>query len=98
MQYEEKLQHPCRGLTGNELIESSGYDEIIMIRTIEDKKEELRKDPALLFPIINRKTLEYVYKEYLKHIYKEYCPTQLNLDNIRTHIFRDAINLLFLEE
>lgn len=90
MQYEEKLQHPCQGLTGNELIESSGYDEIIMIRTIEDKKEELRKDPALLFPIIDRKTLEYVYKEY--------CPTQLSLDNIRTHIFRDAINLLFLEE
>lgn len=89
MQYEEKLNHPCKGLTGFDLSNSSGFDDIIIIRTIESKKEEILQDPAILFPVIDRKTLEYIYKEY--------CSTHLNLENVNMSYFKRAIDLLFLE-
>lgn len=86
--FEYILNHPGKGLTGIELSNSSWHDDIIMIRCIQYNKEEIVKDPACLFPIVDKKMIE--------HIYKEYCSTVIDINNLRMSYMREAINLAFL--
>ena len=87
--YEHKLDHPYKGLTSYDLKDPKLHDEILLIRAIEQHKEQIRKDPEILFPVIDRKTV--------RHIYKEYCSTQLdNLEDISLHYIKEAIDLTYL--
>ena len=41
--YEHKLDHPCKGMTGFDIKDTSLFDELILIRTIEANKEQIKK-------------------------------------------------------
>ena len=86
--FEYALNHPGKGLTGIELSNSIWHDDIIMIRCIQWNASKIVKDPACLFPVVDKKMV--------KHIYKEYCSTTINIDNLRMDYIREAINLAFL--
>ena len=86
--FEYALNHPGKGLTGIELSNSIWHDDIIMIRCIQWNASKIVKDPACLFPVVDKKMIE--------HIYKEYCSTTIDIDNLRMGYIREAINLAFL--
>lgn len=90
MKFEEKLNLRGKFLTGMDLINSPHHDNIIMVRTIEANKDSIVKDPVVLFPVIDKKTVE--------HIYREYCATALHngVENLHMGLMREAINLCFL--
>lgn len=90
MEFENKLNINGKGLTGVELANSPNHDNVIMVRTIEANKEAIRKDPTVLFPIVDLKTIN--------HIYREYCATALHngIENLSMSVMREAIDLCFL--
>lgn len=89
--YEHKLDHPCKGMTGFDIKDTALFDELIMIRTIEANKEQIKKDPEVIFPVTDKRTV--------KHIYKEYCPVHLNnLEDIRLMTIKKALDFTYLED
>lgn len=88
MKFEHIMNHPFKGLTGLDLSNSIGHDEIVMIRTIEMNKDKIADDSVILS---NKET-----KEKMKYVYREYCDTVVDLNNIKTEVFREAINLALL--
>ena len=90
MEFENKINMVGKNLTGVELCNSPSHDDVVMVRTIELNKESIRKDPVVLFPVIDLKTVE--------HIYREYCATALHngIENLNMHYMRSAIDLCFL--
>lgn len=68
--FEHKMNHWGKGLSGTDLSASMAFDEIIMIRTVEMNMNQIVKDPEILFPCM-------FDKKKLIHIYKEYCATKL---------------------
>lgn len=99
-EFEHELNHWGKGLTGIDLSNSLAHDEIIMIRTVEFHKNEIIKEPELLFP--GRFTI----KQKI-HIYKHFCSTKcteeldeygniIDLPNVSTTLIGEAVNLAFL--
>lgn len=88
-EYEKKLNHPCKGLTGFELEESNGYEDIMMLRTIELHKEELKQDTNIIYFKPDRIMMKYIYDEY--------SSTYIDLNKINIRYFTNAINLIYLE-
>lgn len=90
MEFENKINMVGKNETGIELSNSPNHDNVIMVRTIEMNKEAIRKDPVVLFPVIDLKTVE--------HIYREYCATALHngIENLNMNYIRQAIDLCFL--
>ena len=69
---------------------SPNHDTIVVVRAIEMHKDEIRKDPEVLFPKFSRKTI--------KHIYGEYCSTSLHngVENLPFNVIKEAVDLCFL--
>ena len=90
MEFENKVNMVGKNETGVELSNSPNHDNVVMVRTIEMNKEAIRKDPVVLFPVIDLKTVE--------HIYREYCATALHngIENLNMSYIRQAIDLCFL--
>lgn len=88
MKFECLMNHPCKGLTGLELSNSVGHDEIIMIRTIEMNMDKIANDSIILS--------DNKIEEKMKYVYREYCDTVVDLKNIRTNIFKEAIDMALL--
>ena len=90
MEFENKINMVGKIETGVELSNSPNHDNIVMVRTIEMNKEAIRKDPVVLFPVVDLKTVE--------HIYREYCATALHngIENLNMGYIRQAIDLCFL--
>lgn len=90
MEFENILNINGKGLTGVELANSPNHDNVIMVRTIEMNKDSIRQDPVVLFPVVDLKTVE--------HIYREYCATTLHngVKNLNINHIKEAINLCFL--
>lgn len=88
MKFEYIMNHPFKGLTGLDLSNSIGHDEIIMIRTIEMNKDKIADDSV----ISSNNKIE----ETMKYVYREYCDTVVDLNNVKTEVFRKAINLALL--
>ena len=99
-EFERELNHWGKGLTGIDLSNSLAHDEIIMIRTIEFHKDEIMKEPELLFPS------SFTTKQKV-HIYEHFCPTKcteernekgeiIDLPNVSTTLIGEAVNLAFL--
>lgn len=88
MKFEYIMNHPFKGLTGLDLSNSIGHDEIIMIRTVEMNKDKIADDSVILS--------DEKIEMKMKYVYREYCDTVVNLDNIKTEVFREAINLALL--
>ena len=88
MKFEYIMDHYAMGLTGLELSNSVGHDEIIMIRTIEMNKDKIANDVVMLS--------DKKINEKMKYVYREYCDTVINLNNVRTEVFREAVNLALL--
>lgn len=100
MNFEEIMNHPGKNLTSNDLTNSIWHDEIILIRAIEYNKEEIIKDPEILFP--SKTDLQKI-----KIIYKDYCSTAISVErdehgeiidfpNISITRVGEAIDLAFL--
>lgn len=90
MEFENQINIIGKGLTGEDLVNSPNHDNVIMVRTIEANKEAIRKDPVVLFPVVDLNTV--------KHIYREYCATTLHngVENLSMSIIKEAIDLCFL--
>lgn len=100
--FEYQLGHPCAGaIFGvNHEIPEKTFDELILIRCIEQNKDEIAKDPMFLLPFTNLYGTEKEDDEKLntmKYLYKNYCSTTCNdLSKVNNNYIRDAINLAFL--
>ena len=90
MSFENKINMVGKNETGLELCNSPNHDNVVMVRTIEANKEAIRKDPVVLFPVVDLKTIQ--------HIYCEYCSTALHngVENLNMQYMREAIDLCFL--
>lgn len=88
LSFEDKIDYITdKHLVGDDLIHSDQHDIIVMIRTIENNKEEIRHNPLFLLPI----TLDDVH-----YIYKHYCATSFNWKNLPLSIIQEAVDLCFL--
>ena len=79
--FEYLLNYPLMGCTGFDV-----DDTLLLIRTIEAKKDAIVDDEAV--NSLDRTALE--------HIYKVYSATVLDLNKIDMNYFRDAIELAYL--
>ena len=101
-EFERELGHPCAGaiFDVNHQYSEQTFDELIIIRCIEQNKEEIAKDPMFLFPFTNLYGTEKENDEKLntmKYLYKNYCSTTCyDLSKVNNSYIRDAINLAFL--
>lgn len=69
---------------------SPNHDTIVVVRAIEMHKDDIRKDPEVLFPKFTMDTIE--------HIYGEYCNTSLHngVENLPFNVIKEAVDLCFL--
>ena len=74
-------------LTGSDLIESSEYDTVMLVRCIENNQDALNEDEVFWDEMAS-------YKKKFHHIYKHYCTTQLNEELINHNAIKKAISLL----
>ena len=101
-EFEYILKHPCAGaiFDVNHKFSEKTFDELIIIRCIEQNKDEIVKDPMFLLPFTNLYGTEKEDDEKLntmKYLYKNYCSTTCNdLSKVNNNYIRDAINLAFL--
>ena len=99
--FEYELKHPCAGATFdiNHGYSEKTFDELILIRCIEQNKNEIAKDPMFLLPFANLYGTDKENSESntMKYLYKNYCSTACNdLSKVSNSYIRDAINLAFL--
>lgn len=100
--FEKILKHPYAEaiFDVNHQYSHKTFDELIIIRTIEQNKEEIVKDPMFLLPFSNLYGTEKENDEKLntmKYLYKNYCNTMCHdLSKVNNSYIRDAINLAFL--
>lgn len=99
--FEFEINHPCAGaiFDVNHEYSQKTFDELIIIRCIEQNKEAIAKDPQFLLPFANLygTKKENSKSNTMKYLYKNYCSTTCNdLSKITNSYIRDAINLAFL--
>ena len=99
--FEFEVNHPFAGamFDVNHNYDKKTFDELIIIRTIEQNKEEIAKDPQFLLPFANLygTDKEDSDSNTMKYLYKNYCTTSCNdLSKITNSYIVDAINLAFL--
>ena len=100
-EFEHILKHPFAGAVFdiNHNYDKKTFDELILIRCIEQNKDEITKDPAFLLPFANLygTDKENSSSNTMKYLYKNYCSTTCNdLSKVTNSYIRDAINLAFL--
>ena len=92
LSFEDKIDYiKEKHLISDDLINSEQHDIIIIVRCIEQHKEEIRNNPVFLLPI--------TLKTFKKEIYVELCITQLHnpITALPLNVVQQAIDLCYLD-
>lgn len=99
--FEKILKHPDSGaiFDVNHKYSDKTFDELIIIRCIEQNKDRIAKDREFLLPFCNLygTKAENSRLNTMKYLYREYCTTQCHdLSKINTGYVIRAIDLAFI--
>lgn len=92
LSFEDKIDYiKEKHLISDDLINSEQHDIIIIVRCIEQHKEEIRNNPVFLLPI--------TLKTFRTEIYRDLCSTQLHnpITALPLNVVQEAIDLCYLD-